>query len=263
MSSLRYFDSHCHLQDERFDSDRDASLVRAWQAGVGEIVVIGADPASALAARGLAEEAAGRDEWPDLWFTAGLHPHDASRWVPETRRDMEQELDRGAVAVGEIGLDFHYENSPRAIQRTAFGDQLSIADQRELPVVVHSRDAEEETLELLGDSGIAPERVVLHCFTGSSRMLREAVDRGYYVSFSGIATFPSFDAGAVVPLVPDDRLLVETDAPYLAPIPVRGRRNEPAFLPHTVAALARHRGLTPVELAAQTRANARAFYRIG
>jgi TatD DNase family protein len=263
MTSLRYFDSHCHLQDERFDSDREASVVRAWQAGVGEIVVIGADPGSAAVARGLVEQAAGREEWPDLWFTAGLHPHEASRWTPEMRREVERELDRGAVAVGEIGLDFHYDNSPRAIQRTAFGEQLSIADERELPVVVHSRDAEEETLELLVDSGIAPERVVLHCFTGSDRMLREAVGRGYYLSFSGIATFPSFDAAALVPSVPDARLLVETDAPYLAPIPVRGRRNEPSFLPHTVAALARHRGLTPAELAAQTRANARAFYRLG
>lgn len=263
MSSLHYFDSHCHLQDDQFDSDRGASLMRAWQAGVREIVVIGADPASAAAARGLAEKAARQDEWPDLWFTAGLHPHEATRWVPEIRREVERELDRGAVAVGEIGLDFHYENSPRAIQQTAFGEQLAIARERELPVVVHSRDAEGETLELLGDSGIAPERVVLHCFTGSDRMLREAVDRGYYVSFSGIATFPSFDAAALVPSVPDDRLLVETDAPYLAPIPLRGRRNEPAFLPHTVAALARHRGLAPAGLAAQTRANARAFYRIG
>ena len=263
MSSIAYFDSHCHLQDDRFDPDREESLARAWQAGVREIVVIGADPPSAAAARGLAEEAAGRDERPDLWFTAGLHPHEASRWAPQIRREIERELDLGAVAVGEIGLDFHYDNSPRAIQRTAFGEQLSIAGERELPVVVHSRDAEEATLELLDASGIAPERVVLHCFTGSERMLREAVDRGYFVSFSGIATFPSFHAAALVAPVPDDRLLVETDAPYLAPIPLRGRRNEPAFLPHTVAGIAPHRGLGAAALAAQTRANARAFYRLG
>lgn len=263
MSSIAYFDSHCHLQDDRFDADREVSLARARQAGVREIVVIGSDPASTAAARGLAEESAGRAEWPDLWFTAGLHPHEASRWAPEIRREIERELDRGAVAVGEIGLDFHYDNSPRVIQRIAFSEQLSIACERELPVVVHSRDAEEATLELLDASGIAPERVVLHCFTGSEGMLREAVDRGYFVSFSGIATFRSFDAATLVPPVPDDRLLVETDAPYLAPVPERGRRNEPAFLPHTVAALARHRGLDSAALAAQTRANARAFYRLG
>lgn len=263
MSSIAYFDSHCHLQDDRFDPDREESLARAWQAGVREIVVIGADPATATAARALAEEAAGRDQWPELWFTAGLHPHEASRWAPPIRQEIERELDLGAVAVGEIGLDFHYDNSPRAIQRTAFGEQLSIASERELPVVVHSRDAEEATLELLDVSGIAPERVVLHCFTGSERMLREALDRGYFVSFSGIATFRSFDAAALVPPVPDDRLLVETDAPYLAPIPWRGRRNEPAFLPHTVAGIAPHRAVEPAALAAQTRANARAFYRLG
>jgi TatD DNase family protein len=262
-SSSLYFDSHCHLQDERFDPDRGDALARAWEAGVREIVVIGADPAGATAARCLAEETAGHDGMPDLWFTAGLHPHEASRWTPETRREVERELDRGAVAVGEIGLDHHYENSPRAIQRTAFGDQLSMARELGLPVVVHSRDAEDETLEALGDSGIAPERVVLHCFTGSARMLREAVARGYYVSFSGIVTFASFDAAALLPLVPEERLLAETDAPYLAPIPMRGRRNEPSFLPHTVAALAAHRAAEPAALAARTRANARAFYRLG
>lgn len=260
---LRYFDSHCHLQDERFDPDRGEALTRAWEVGVREIVVIGADPADASAARRLAEEAAVRDDWPDLWFTAGLHPHDASRWTPETRREVERELGRGAVAVGEIGLDFHYENSPRAIQRTAFGEQLSMARELGLPVVVHSRDAEGETLAVLGKSGIAPERVVLHCFTGSARMLAEAVARGYYVSFSGIATFPSFEAAALVPLVPEQRLLAETDAPYLSPIPMRGRRNEPAFLPHTVMSLATHCGAAPAALAARTRTNARAFYRLG
>lgn len=263
MSSIGYFDSHCHLQDDRFDPDREESLVRAWQAGVREIVVIGADPATAIAARSLAEEDAGRDQRPELWFTAGLHPHEASRWAPQVRREIERELDLGAVAVGEIGLDFHYDNSPRAIQRTAFAEQLSMAADRSLPVVVHSRDAEEATLELLDASGIAPERVVLHCFTGSERMLRQAVERGYFVSFSGIATFRSFDAAALVPPVPDDRLLVETDAPYLAPIPCRGRRNEPAFLPYVVAGIASHRNLDAPALAAQTRANARAFYRIG
>jgi TatD DNase family protein len=262
MSAPRYFDSHCHLQDERFDPDRREAIVRAWEAGVREIVVIGASPEDAATARALAEEAAGREGWPDLWFTSGLHPHEASRWTADIRGRLEEELDRGAVAVGEIGLDYHYDNSPRDAQRAVFSEQLSIARERDLPVVVHSRDAEDETLDALRESGIAPGRVVLHCFTGSIRMLEEAVDRGFHVSFSGIATFGSFAAAALVPRVPEDRLLVETDAPYLAPVPHRGRRNEPAFLPAIVAALAGHRGVTPVELADQTRANARAFYRI-
>jgi TatD DNase family protein len=261
-ADIRYFDSHCHLQDDRFEPDREAVLVRARQAGVREIVVIGADPADAAAARSLAAASAARAEWPELWFTAGLHPHEASRWDASIRRAVEAELDRGAVALGEVGLDFHYDNSPRDLQRTAFRDQLRIARERGLPVVVHSREAEDETLEILLGSEVDPERVVLHCFTGSLRMLQRAVEGGYYVSFSGIATFDSFDSGGLVPLVPTDRLLAETDAPYLAPVPHRGRRNEPAFLVDTVAALARHRDASPAELAAATRENARRFYRL-
>ncbi|HET6360869.1 MAG TPA: TatD family hydrolase [Gemmatimonadota bacterium] len=255
-----YFDSHCHLQDARFDPDRDEAMARAWEAGVREIVVIGSDPESAAQARALAAAAADQDMRPRLWFTAGLHPHEASRWSPDTRRAVEAELDRGAIAVGEIGLDHHYDNSPRAIQRIAFVDQLAIARERDLPAIVHSRDAEEDTMRLLDESGIIPARVVLHCFTGSAGMLGTAVERGFYVSFSGIATFGSFDAAGLVPAVPADRLLVETDAPYLAPVPHRGGRNEPAFLPATVSVLADRRGVPAAELAAVTRANARDFY---
>ena len=259
MSACLYFDSHCHLQDGRFDADRDAAVARAWEAGVREIVVIGSDPRSAAEARFLVESA-DRDARPRLWFTAGLHPHEAWRWSTDTRRGVEAELDRGAVAVGEIGLDHHYDNSPRALQRLAFADQLAIARERDLPAVVHSRDAEAETRQILDESGISPEKVVLHCFTGSAEMLAFAVERGWYVSFSGIATFPSFDAAGLVPAVPIQRLLVETDAPYLAPVPHRGRRNEPAFLPATGAALAARRGMPAAARAAATRANARAFY---
>ena len=261
-ADIRYFDSHCHLQDDRFEPDRETVMARAGQAGVREIVVIGADPADAAAARSLAAESEGHAEWPKLWFTAGLHPHEASRWDSSVRSAVEAELDRGAVALGEVGLDFHYDNSPRDLQRAAFRDQLAIARERALPVVIHSREAEDETLEILNDSGVDPERVVLHCFTGSPRMLRRGVDSGYYVSFSGIATFDSFDSGGLVPLVPADRILAETDAPYLAPVPYRGKRNEPAYLPATVAALARHRSVSPAELAAATRENARRFYRL-
>lgn len=259
---LRTFDSHCHLQDARFDPDRREVIVRAWGAGVREIVVIGSDPETAAAARSLADEAAGHEGWPELWFTAGLHPHEASRWSPDIRRGVEEELDRGAVAVGEIGLDFHYDNSSRPDQRAAFADQLALAGERDLPVVVHSREAEDDTLTILRESEIAPARVVLHCFTGSLAMLEAATERGHYVSLSGIATFSSFDAAGIVPRVPEDRLLVETDAPYLAPVPHRGQRNEPAFLPATVEALAAHRGTPSATLAAITRGNARAFYRL-
>lgn len=261
-ADVRYFDSHCHLQDERFDADREAVILRAAEAGVGEIVVIGSDPRTAAAARALAADAPARPGWPRLWFTAGLHPHEASRWDARTRLEVVAELDRGAIAVGEVGLDFHYDNSPREIQRSAFEEQLALAGERDLPVVVHSRDAEDETLAALDDSAVHPERIVLHCFTGSRAMLERAVERGYYVSFSGIATFGSFDSRTLVPTVPADRILTETDAPYLAPVPHRGRRNEPAFLPATVAALAMQRRVGADELARVTRDNARRFYRL-
>lgn len=258
-SDLLLFDSHCHLQDPAFEADREAILARAWQAGVREIVTIASDPDDAFRARALAGLVAGR---PEIAWTAGLHPHEASRWGSGARAAVEAALDRGAVAVGETGLDHHYLNSPPEAQASAFADQLAIAIDRDLPAVVHSREAEDETLTILANSGIAPDRVVLHCFTGSAAMLEQAAARGYYVSFSGIVTFPRFPAAALVPRVPDERLLVETDAPYLAPVPHRGRRNEPAFVAATVARLADLRDTSVDALAALTRANARRFYRM-
>jgi TatD DNase family protein len=233
-------------------------LARARDAGIGELVVIASDPEDAERARAAAESAAA----PRMWWTAGLHPHVAERWSPETRLAVEAALDRGAVAVGETGIDHHYDHGPREAQARAFAGQLALAVERDLPVVVHSREAEAVTLSLLEASGIRPERVVLHCFTGSTDMLDEAVARGYHVSFSGIVTFPRFPGAELAARVPEERLLVETDAPYLAPVPHRGRRNEPAFVADTVAALAAFRGVPPAALAERTRVNALRFYRL-
>ncbi len=255
----RFFDSHSHLQDPAFDEDRDQVLIRAWQVGVREIAVIASDPESAAAARDLAgREPAGAI--PRLHWTAGLHPHTAARWDADVRAALLAHLDGGALAVGETGLDFHYDNSPRDRQREAFAEQLAIARERELPVVVHSREAEDETLEIIARSAIPPERVVLHCFSGSLSMLERAVAAGHYVSFSGMLTFRSFAAESLVGRVPSDRLLVETDAPYLAPAPHRGKRNEPAFVADTVVRLAQHMGSSVTAVGALTRANARRFY---
>lgn len=254
-----YFDSHCHLHDPAFDDDRDAALRRARAAGVREIVVIGSDPADAERARALAAPAGGADV-PRVWHTAGLHPHEARRWGPEVEAVVRDHLARGAVAVGETGLDYHYDNSPRDAQRQAFAAQLAIAAGAGAPVVIHSREAEEDTLAVLADSDVPPERVVLHCFSSSPSMLEAGVDRGYRVSFSGMVTFGKFPAGDLVPRVPTDRLLAETDAPYLAPAPHRGKRNEPAFVVETVARLAELRR-EPVEaMASTTRSNALRFY---
>ena len=228
-------------------------------AGISEIVTIASNPADAAKAKTLADEIT---RPPRVWFTAGLHPHEASAWQAGMREAIERMLDAGAVAIGEIGLDYHYDNSPRDVQRSVFAEQLELADERDLPVVVHSRDAEDDTLAVLDDSSIAPNRVVLHCFSSSQRMLDRGVARGYYVSFSGMVTFRSFPATDLVPRVPEDRLLAETDAPYLAPIPHRGRRNEPAYVVETVAALAELRSADQGHLAEQTRRNGLAFYRL-
>lgn len=257
--SPRYFDSHCHLQDTEFDDDREAALARALAAGVEEIVLSADDPEAADRGRALA--AAG-GAGPRIHWAAGLHPHLAERWSPEVRRRIEAHLESGAVALGETGLDYHWMNSPREDQRRAFAEQLTLAAGRDVPVVIHSREAEADTLEILGGSAVPPERVVLHCFTGSREMLDAAVERGWYVSFSGIVTFPKFPAADLAPRVPPDRLLAETDAPYLAPVPHRGGRNEPAFVVATVARLAELRGEAVEETAARTVENARRFYRL-
>lgn len=262
MATLSLFDSHSHLHDPAFDDDRDEALVRAHAAGVRELVVVGSDPEDAGRAKRLAGRAAELDSAPAVWWTAGLHPHEARRWSAGIREALIERLAEGAVAVGETGLDYHYDNSPREEQRKAFAAQLAIAAERELPVVIHSRDAEDETLAVLADSDVPPERIVLHCFTGSPSMLETAVARGCHVSFSGIATFASFPAEDLVPRVPHDRLLAETDAPYLAPVPHRGKRNEPAFVVETVRRLAEIRGEPLEETARLTRENARRFYEI-
>ena len=258
MAQPRLFDSHCHLQDPSFEDDRPEVLARAREAGVGEIAVIASDPGSAEAARVLATEAAPDD--PLLVWTAGLHPHVAERWNDGLRRDLEALLDAGAAAVGETGLDFHYDHSPRDVQRDAFAEQLALAIARDLPVVIHSRDADDDTLDLVERSGIASERVVLHSFSGSLAMLERAVEAGTYISFSGMVTFRSFPSETLVAKVPADRLLAETDAPYLAPVPHRGRRNEPAFVAETVVRLAGIHGVDATAMGALTRANARRFY---
>ena len=242
-------DSHAHLAGDRFADDRDAVLQRAWDAGVEHIVVIGDLTTSA---RDLAARFPGR-----LSFTAGLHPHEAATFTGtddvETLREL---LSGGAVAVGECGLDSFYDHSPRDLQLRAFETQLALAAEFVLPVVVHTREAEADTLRLMQAAARTGVVGVLHCFTGSPELARAALDVGWYISISGIATFRNWERDDVVRLIPDDRLLVETDAPYLAPVPCRGKRNESAFLQHTVAHLARVRGVTPETLADSTARNA-------
>ena len=243
-------DSHCHLGDPAFDGDRPAVLARAAAAGVGHVVVIGESVAGSARAATLAREHAG------LSATAGVHPHAAAEWdaaAPPRLRELlaAPEL----VAVGETGLDYHYDHAPRALQRAAFEGQLALAAELGKPVVIHARDADDDMAALLRDWGTRVT-LILHSFAGSRALFSAGMDIGAYFSFSGMLTFKNWRPEVPPNSCPPDRLLVETDAPYLAPVPHRGHRNEPAFVPDIVTALARQHGISPDALARQTSENA-------
>ena len=250
-----FIDSHAHLADPAFAGDRDDVISRARDAGAVAIVCIGESLAAAEAARDIAAENPGF-----VFPTAGIHPHDAasfdaSRDVPALRT-----LLRECVGVGECGLDYHYDNSPRAAQREAFSAQLQLAKEVGKPVVVHTRDAEDDTRAMIRDARTAGVTGVLHCYTGTASLAEFAIDAGWYVSFSGIITFKKWTDDALLRLVPGSRLLVESDSPYLAPVPFRGKRNEPAWVAHTVARLASARGEDAIALGESTAANAQRFF---
>ncbi len=247
-------DSHCHLADPAFDADREAVLARAAEAGVTGVVVVADSLASSDRARTLC---AGRE---DCWPTAGIHPHRASDFDAATADSLDALLaDPAVVAVGETGLDYHYDHSPREVQREAFAWHLAASARTGKPVIVHARDADADVARLIAD---APDGVtgVLHCFSAGREVLDAALARGFCVSFSGMVTFRSWDQHWALEAVPDDRLLVETDAPYLAPVPHRGRRNEPAFAARTAERLAELRGTAPDALAELTAANTRRLF---
>lgn len=251
---IEYFDSHCHLTDAAFRDDLEAVFRRASERGVTRMVTIASDVEDARAACELAE---GRE---GLWSTAGVHPHQAGHaGADAVERVRELAGADTVVAVGETGLDYHYDNAPRPVQRRLFDGHLALGAELGLPVVVHAREADADVAAALrgmptGTSG------VLHCFTGGALAFEEAMVAGWYVSFSGIASFNSFGAADLLREVPDDRLLVETDAPYLAPVPRRGKRNEPAFVTHVASAVADHLGVAVADLAGSTTANALRFY---
>ena len=251
---MRFADSHCHLTDRAFRGDRAAVLARAQEAGVRRIVTIASDAADSKGALALARA---HDK---VWCTAGIHPHSVNGGADGG--DLGAVRDLAAhprcAAIGETGLDYFYDNAPRAAQRRSFARHVELAAELDLPIVVHSREAAADTSAVIRESA---GRVtgVLHCFTGPADLLALAMDAGWYVSFTGIATFRSFDA-ALARDVPRDRYMIETDAPYLAPVPKRGRRNEPAFVPHVATALARIRGETLERVAADSWANTGRFY---
>jgi TatD DNase family protein len=251
-----FTDSHAHLADPAFDGDREAVLARARQAGATAVLCVGESLAAAERARGIALAHPGFVHW-----TAGVHPHDAAAFVAE--RDLpaiRHCIERGAVAVGECGLDYHYDHAPRQAQRAAFAAQLTLAAELRHPVVVHTREAVDDTRDMVLQAASAGVRGVLHCFTGPRQLSDAAVEAGWYVSFAGIITFKRWDDDALLRSIPAERLLVESDSPYLAPVPYRGKRNEPAWVSHTLARLAVARGEEVATLSGRTSANARELF---
>ena len=247
-----FIDSHAHLGDPAFDGDRSTVIERARQTGARAVICIGESLAAAERARAVAADHPGF-----VWFTAGVHPHDAAGFDPiRDPMQIARECQLGAVAIGECGLDYHYDHSPRDEQRRAFGAQLALARDLGRPVVVHTREAEDDTRAMVEEAGAGGVRGVLHCFTGSPRLAETALAVGWYVSFSGVVTFKKWDDDALIRLVPDDRLLVESDAPYLAPVPHRGKRNEPAWVSLTLAHVAQARGTAAAGLGTVVTRNA-------
>ena len=246
-------DSHCHLDDAQFDSDRETVINRARAAGVKYMLAIGTGngPPDLEAALRVAEA------YTEVFATVGVHPNDASKVGPSTFHGLKRLLRHPKVkALGEIGLDYHW-GVPKEKQHPIFLAQLEIAASLEIPVIIHTRDAWADTLDVLkqhwAPTGLA---CVMHCFTGNAAQAEECLKLGFYLAFGGVATFPkAAEIREAAQITPADRLLLETDAPYLAPVPHRGKRNEPAFVTHTAQVVAATRGIAVEELAAQTTAN--------
>ncbi len=256
-AAVLFADSHAHLADDKFAQDVDVIVARALEAGARAIVCIGESPERAERAVRIAAQYPGL-----MWFTCGLHPHDAKAWDAAHADAIRRAVSNGAVAIGECGLDYHYDHSPRAQQRDVFSAQLQLARELDRPVVVHSREAEADTMAMMTEAANAGVTGVLHCFTGSHALADAAIGLGWYLSFSGVVTFRRFTDDALLRMVPDEQLLVESDAPYLAPVPHRGHTNEPSWVSHTVARVAAARGVTSQALGALALSNTRTLFRL-
>jgi TatD DNase family protein len=250
-------DTHTHLDDTRYDADREATIERARHAGVGAFVTIGCDLLTSRAAVALA------DGHTDVYASIGVHPHEVKHigdgWYDDLRRLARHEK---VVAYGEIGLDYHYNHSPPQEQRQRFREQVQLARELRLPVVIHTREAQEDTISILKEEKASEIGGVFHCFSGDAWLAKDALDLGFYLSFSGILTFGN--AGMlrdIAKQTPLDRLLIETDCPYLTPVPHRGKRNEPAFVSHVAKQLADiHPELSFEQIAQATSDNARRLF---
>ena len=268
-----FIDSHAHLEGKRYDSDRDEVLARAKQSGIEAYLAIGngEGPDTADCGIQLAEKYSGKAEYPEIWASVGVHPHEASLADDASYSQLEQWARHPKViAWGEIGLDYFYDHSPRDVQQRVFLKQMDLALAAKLPIIIHCRPSDNsenawtDCLSLIAEhwtpSGLGG---ILHCFTGTVEHARRGLDLGFMISFAGNITFPKAqnirDAAQLVPL---DRMLIETDSPYLAPIPHRGNRNEPIFVKEVARQIAELRGTTSEEIGTQTTRNFYRFFKL-
>jgi TatD DNase family protein len=260
---MTLIDTHCHLEMDAFNNDRDAMIRRARDAGLEALITIGSDLAGNAGGYALSEK------YDFIYAAVGFHPHDAKDFSEEIfdqikkwARSAGQGAKGKVVAIGEIGLDYHYDHSPREVQQEVFRKQLAFAKEVDLPVVIHSREAEKDTLEILRQSGV--KKGVFHCFSGDREMAEKVLAMGFCISIAGPVTFKKAQGlHGIAQWIPDESLLIETDAPYLTPEPFRGKRNEPSYLVHTATAIAALRGVTLEDVARITTLNAKRFFGIG
>jgi len=253
-STYSLVDTHCHLADPKLRDDVEGILARAREAGVRTVISVGA--IGSIETDRLTVEIANNHD--DVYAAVGVHPHDAKDCDPaRIARLRELAHSPKVVAIGESGLDFHYMHSPQPAQEASLRSHLELAADFDKPIVIHCRDAETRLLAIIREVGISKRGGVIHCFTGDAAAAREFLAHGFHISFSGILTFKNAAAiREAARMVPDDRVMVETDAPYLAPEPYRGQRNEPAYVTRTLEAMARVRGIDAVALATMTSDNA-------
>lgn len=252
------FDSHAHLDDERFDDDREKVINSLKENGVDLIVDPGSDISSSVQAVNLSKE------YENIYAAVGVHPHSAKDMNEDTLKILKAlSKNDKVVAIGEIGLDYHYDNSPRDVQKKWFKEQIKLAKELNLPIIIHTREAQKDTFDIVKEEYDENLRGVLHCYSGSLEMAREYLDMGFYISFAGPITFKNSKVPKqVAKEVPLDKLLVETDCPYLTPEPHRGKRNEPLYVRYVASTIAELKGITFEEVARRTKENAIRFFEI-